>query len=211
MKFVLVMMKKEFTEMFYSRKSILLVIAVFIFFVYIGSQILSTSTVDDFYLLAIMISWAPIQFSLDSILSDKRNQTLEIMLVSGKIGFVFMVKLITVLLSALVPFIIMFIFFIVNGYNILPSLLFYFVTPLLFWLGGCSAMMIIIFFNDEKSAAFFSLISMFFIIGLTKIVFYLNYIYSGIASIAFLVSLTALFTLATKFVFKHTKIFLKNM
>jgi hypothetical protein len=205
------MIKKELTELCYSRKSLILVIAVFGFFIYIGRQILSNLAINDFYLLAIMTSWSTNQFVLDSILSDKRNQTLEIMLVSGKIGLVFLAKMITLLFLSLVPFVIIFCFFMINGHNILPTFFYYVMTPLLFWLGACSAMMIIIFFNDEKSASFYGLISVFFIIAVIRMIFYLNSRFTQLAGIVFLVLLSVLFTWISQLLFKQTKIFLKNL
>jgi ABC-type Na+ efflux pump permease subunit len=207
----LVLIKKELTEIFYSRKTLLLFIGVFVFFIYIGTQIVSDQAVDDFYLLAIMSSFCINQFSIDSILSDKRNQILEILFVLNKTGIIFLAKITSVLLLSLVPFITMFVFFMINGHNILPSPAFYIITPLLFWLAACSLMMTAIFFNDEKSASFSAIACLSLILGVIKLLFYFNSLYAPIIGVVFLLLLTIIVTLTAKLVFKNTKIFLKNL
>jgi hypothetical protein len=81
-----------------------------------------------------------------------------------------------------------------NGYNILNSISFYFNTLLLFWIGGCAGSMTVIFFNDERIAGMFGVVSVLFTIALAKAMFFLNNLYNEAAGTLFLILLAVCIT-----------------
>jgi hypothetical protein len=214
MNFVCAMIKKELTEILYAKKSLILVAVSIVGVLYMCNitDSIVNNTDNVCYLITILMSiTSALQFMSESILSDKRNQTLEIMAVSGKLGLIFFIKILTIILLCLIPFIIFYVYFKFNGYNILNSILLYVNTLFLFWISGCAASMIVIFFNDERTAAMFGVISLLLTVGLVKIMFFLNNLYNEMAGALFLSLLAVCITGIANLFFKHTKIYLKNL
>ena len=214
MLYILAIIKKEFIEIIYSKKNIALITLTLLFFLYMSHTTynLMFNVNNVSYLIAILISMATsLQFMSESILSDKRNQTLEIMLVAKKLEAVFIAKMITIVILSIIPFVIFHISFLIAGINILDSVFMYFNTLFLFWIGGCVASMIVIFFNDERSAALFGISSLLIIIGLIRAMFFITETFSGVAGMILLYIILILTTFAARLLFKNTKIYLKNL
>jgi hypothetical protein len=208
------MIKKELTEIVYAKKNLVLFAIGIIMVLYMcnTTDSIINNTDNMCYLITIILSiGSAMQFMSESILSDKRNQTLEIMAVSGKLGLVFFIKILTIILLCLIPFAIFYCYFMLNGYNILNSLSLCVNTLLLFWIGGYSASIIVIFFNDERTAAMFGVISLLLAVGLVKVMFFLNNVYNEMAGTLFLSLLAVCITGFANLFFKHTKIYLKNL
>jgi len=214
MNFIFAMIKKEILEILYAKKSIVLCIGTFFLMIYLSNTtyVLINNTDNSCYLLTTLVSIAiALQFISESILSDKRSQIFEIMIVSNKLSYLFFAKMITIVILCLIPYSLLFCYFLFNGINILYDFSLYLNTLLFFWIGGCSASIIVVFFNDERSAAIFGVISLLFIVVLIRAMFFLMEEYTALAGVLFLFLLAILITIIAKLLFKNTKIYLKNL
>jgi len=214
MGFICEIIKKELTEIIYFKKSLFFSIISILICIYLSltTDSLINNTDNSCYLLSIIMSLAQgLQFMTDSILSDKRNQTLEVMIVAEKINSVFFAKMITTVILCSVPFIIYYCFFAVTGLNILYSKSLFFNTLLFFWLGGCLVAIIVIFFNDEKNVAIPAVFILFLFVGLVKAMFIFNERYSETLGTILLSFLAVFVTLIAILFYKNTKMYLKNL
>jgi len=226
MGFICEIIKKEFTEILSFKKSLFFYIIVIPIMIYMGVSTDGFSIMDgglidtgsffnnanvSCYLISLMMSLASLQLMAESFLSDKRNQTLEVMIAAGKLNSVFFAKMITAVILCSVPFAIYYCYSLTAGLNILHSIPILFDTLLYFWIGGCAAAMMIIFFNDERSAAIPGIIIILLICVLARAMFVFNERYSETLGTALLFLIAAGVTFLATVFYKHTKMYLLNM
>lgn len=210
------LVKKEFIEIRYSYKNLLMVGGVFILFLWmvrVENNIAPLIPVDSgnfYYVIAIFISsFMPANFLMESILADKRNQTFERYFVSGNIKVIIFAKLSAMSIFGIIPFFIFYLYFLFNGINIIDNIFIALNTPLYFWIGLCMVTIITFPFSDEKSVAF---AAMPFLISIMGLLFLNDYIAANYHP-AFTSIVTIMCATVTTFVgyksYKNTKYFLR--
>lgn len=112
------LVKKEFIEIRYSYKNLLMVGGVFIFFLWMVrvenniAPLIPMDLGNFYYVIAIFISsFMPANFLMESILADKRNQTFERYFVSGNIKVIIFAKLSAMSIFGIIPFFIFYVYF----------------------------------------------------------------------------------------------------
>jgi hypothetical protein len=216
MKYFLALVKKEFIEIRYSYKNLLMAAGLFILFLWIAradnniSPLIPIDWNNAYYVIAIFISsLLPSNFLMESILTDKANQTFERYFVSGNIKIIMFAKLSAMSILCIIPFFIFYAYFLFNGINIIDNIFIAFNTLLYFWIGLCIVTIITFPFNDEKSVAF---ACMPFIISIMGLLYLNDYIAVNYHP-AFTFIITIICATVTTFVgyksYKNTKYFLR--
>jgi ABC-type Na+ efflux pump permease subunit len=148
-------------------------------------------------------------FLMNSILSDKRNQTFERYFVSGNIKTIMFAKLSAMSIFSIIPFIIFYTYFLFNGINIIDNIFIAFNTPQFFWILLCLMTIFTFIFNDENSVSFAGIPCILFATGL---IFLNNFIatnYHPILTCIVTIICTVIVTVVAYKVYKKTKYFLK--
>ncbi|MDR1232232.1 MAG: ABC transporter permease, partial [Spirochaetaceae bacterium] len=121
--------KKEYIEIKYSWKQLLMYGFVFVLFIFLTGSLENNPPLiqlnwnNIYYFITIFISsLMPSNFLMESILSDKRNQTFERYFVSGNIKTIMFAKLSAMSVLGVVPFIIFYIYLLFNGINIIDNI-----------------------------------------------------------------------------------------
>jgi hypothetical protein len=207
------LVKKEFIEIGYSRKSLLLMAIMFVLIFYIinESGIMTTNPNDELCLLVTFLAAfsIPMNFLMESILSDKSNQTLERYFVMGKIKVVMFAKFFTMTIIGIIPISVFYITFLLNGINIINNIYTLINMPLYFWIGSSIALIVIFIFNDEKSISFASMPCILLMVGLIKLNYYIGTNYNSLFTCIITVSLAVIMTFVGYKFYKNTKYFLK--
>jgi hypothetical protein len=208
------LVKKEYIEIRYSWKNVLMYGFMFVFFIWIVYELENHATLINwnniYYVIAIFLcSFMPSNFLTESILSDKRNQTFERYFVSENIKTIMFAKLSAMSILGIIPFIVFYTYFLCNGVNIIDNIFMAINTPLYFWISLCVMTMVSFLFNDERSIAFAGVPYLILLAGLL----YLNdflaaRLYPAVTLIATIVCAVAVTFIAYTF-YKKTKYFLK--
>jgi hypothetical protein len=206
------LVKKEFIEIRYSWKNLLIAVFVCVFFFYLitASDMLIHNVGNSCYLITILCTcFTPMNFLTESILSDKRNQTLERYFVAGKIRTVMCAKYVTITIIGIIPFVAFYMTFLLNGIYIITNVYTVINTLLYVWIGSSIAAIVIFLFNDEKTISFAAMPCMLLVLGLIKLNYYIETTYNIVYTciITMLAAVITLF-LCYKF-YKNTKCFLK--
>jgi hypothetical protein len=206
------LVKKEYIEIKYSWKNLLMSGFMFVFFGYIVT--VSDKVINNYdnvcYIVTFLLSITiPLQFLTESILSDKRNQTFERYFVSGNIKTIMAAKFFAMSVLGIIPFIIFHIYFLTQGINIINSVFVLVNTPLYYWIGLSIAVIIMFIFNDEKSISFIGVPCLLLVLGLI----YINHIIAINHNPVFTCIITIVCAVITTFIgyrfYKKTKYFLK--
>jgi hypothetical protein len=212
MDYFLELVKKEYIEIRYSWKNLLLVGFMVVFFGYIVTT--SDKVINNYdntcYIVTFLLSVSiPLQFLTESILSDKRNQTFERYFVSGNIRTIMLAKFSAMSVLGIIPFIIFHTYFLTQSINIINNVFVLVNTPLYYWIGLCIATIIMFIFNDEKSVSFVGVPCLLLVLGLI----YINYIIAINHNPLFTCIITIICAVITTFIgyrfYKNTKYFLK--
>jgi hypothetical protein len=208
------LVKKEYIEIKYSWKQLLMYGFMFGVFVYFTEELKNNAPLIQFnnfyYFLTILFSSImPSNFLMESILSDKRNQTFERYFVSGNIKTIMFAKLSAMGVLGIIPFIVFNTYLLFNGINIIDNIFMALNTPLYFWISLCIMTIVNFLFNDEKSAAFAGMPFLILIMGLLYLNDFLTAkFYPAITVITTIVCAVVVTFIAYKF-YKKTKYFLK--
>jgi ABC-type Na+ efflux pump permease subunit len=206
------MIKKEFIEIRYSYKNIFFIGIMFAVLFYIAQTEIEflNNTENMFYIVTFIVSMAiPSQFISESIFSDKRNQTFERYFVSGNIKTIMFAKYFGISILFIIPFIAFYVYFLLNGINVIESVYVLFNTPLYYWIGLCSITIASFIFNDEKALSLSCLPCLLLVIGIIQLNHYVGTIFHPIFTCLISVLCTFVFTLLAYRFFKNTKYFLK--
>ncbi|WP_461254962.1 hypothetical protein [Treponema sp. R80B11-R83G3] len=212
MGYFLGLVKKEFIEIRYSYKQLIMygcMYALFIFFVNTeGNTLIPTNNV--YYILAVFISaFMPSNFLMESILSDKRNQTFERYFVSGNIKKIMLAKLSAMSIFGIVPFFIFYAYFLIKGINIIDTIFMAINTPFYFWTALCIITAVTFPFSDEKSVGFAGLPCLLAIIGIIIANDYIAANYHPAFTCIITIVCAVVATIIAYKVYKNTKYFLK--
>jgi ABC-type Na+ efflux pump permease subunit len=206
------LVKKEYIEIRYSWKNLLLAGFIFVFFGYTVTT--SDKVINNYdntcYILTFLLSITiPLQFLTESILSDKRNQTFERYFVSGNIKTIMLAKFFAMSVLGIIPFAIFYTYFLTQDINIINSVFVLINTPLYYWIGLCIATIIMFVFNDEKSISFIGVPCLILILGLI----YINHIiainYNPMVTCIITIACAVISTFIGYRFYKKTKYFLK--
>jgi ABC-type Na+ efflux pump permease subunit len=206
------LVKKEFIEIRYSYKQLIMygcMYAVFIYFAKSGSNLIIPIN-NFYYFLAIFFScFMPGNFLIESILSDKRNQTFESYFVSGNIKKIMLAKISAMSLFGIVPFFIFYVYFLIEGINIIDTVFMALNTPFYFWIALCLVTANTFPFSDEKSVSFACLPCLLVIIGIIIANDYIAANYHPIFTCFISIVCAVIATIIAYKVYKNTKYFLK--
>jgi 4-amino-4-deoxy-L-arabinose transferase-like glycosyltransferase len=218
MKYFLELVKKEYIEIKYSWKQLLLYGLMFVAFFFFVAEVeknapLNTSSIqfnNYYYFLTIFLGFfAPSNLLMESIFSDKRNQTFERYFVSGNIKTIMFAKLSAISVFGIIPFIIFYTYLLFNGINIIDNIYAAINTPLYFWICLCVTIIISFLFNDEKSASLACMPFLLLVAGLLYLNDFLAVkFYPAITVIVTIICAAVVAVIAYKF-YKKTKYFLK--
>ena len=214
MEYLWELIKKEYIEIKYSWKQLLLYGFMFVAFFYFVTVLENNEPIIKFnnvyYFVTIFFSFfASGNLLMESIFSDKKNQTFERYFVSGNIKTIMFAKLLAMSVFGIIPFIVFYTYLLFNGINIIDNIFMAINTPFYFWI--CLGVMIIVsfIFNDEKSASLACMPFLLFIVGLL----YLNDYLAVSISPAITVIITIVCAVVVTFIayrfYKKTKYFLK--
>jgi hypothetical protein len=206
------LVKKEYIEIRYSWKNLLLYISMLGFFVFFANkEINSTVSYNNFnYILAMFFSAImPGNFLMESFFSDKRNQTFERYFVSGNIKTIMFAKLSAMSIFGIVPFILFYVYFLIKGINIIDTVYMAINTPFYFWTALCIIMAITFPFSNEGSVSFVVLPCLLVIIGIMIVNDYIAANYHPIFSCIIAIVCAVVATIIAYKAYKNTKYFLK--
>ena len=214
------LVKKEFIEIRYSYKQLIFYVGFYGIVIYALNSVINLITIINpivpinwnnagYCILIIFSSFAPSNFLMESILSDKNNQTFERYFVSGNIKNIMLAKLSAMSILGIVPFFIFDVYLLINGINVIETIFLAINTPFYFWIALCVVMIFTFPFSDEKSASFACipcLVGMF-------VIFYTNdYVatnYHPVFTCIITLVCTVVVTIIAYKVYKNTKYFLK--
>ena len=208
------LVKKEYIEIKYSWKQLLLYGFMFAFFFWIVAELENTSSPIQFnnvyYAITIFISFLmPSGFLMESIYSDKRNQTFERYLVSDNIKTIMFAKLSAMSVLGIIPFIVFHAYLLFNDINIINNIFTALNTPLYFWICLCIMTIVCFLFNDEKTIGLAAMPFMLLILGLLYLNDFLAVkFFPAITVIVTIVCAVVVTFIAYKF-YKNTKCFLR--
>jgi len=214
------LVKKEFIEIRYSYKQLILYACMYGLGIYVTNSFLnsinSINTIvpinwnnAGYFIVVFLSSFMPGNFLIESILSDKNNQTFERYFVSGNIKIIMLAKLSAMSILGIVPFFIFYIYFLINGANIIDTVFTAINTPFYFWIALCAVMIFTFPFSDEKSVAFACIPCL---LAMVVIIFTNDYVaanYHPSFTCAITIACTAAVTLIAYKIYKTTKYFLK--
>jgi len=206
------LVKKEYIEIRYSWKNILLYILMLGFFVFFANkEINPTASYNNFnYILAMFFSAImPGIFLMESFFSDKRNQTFERYFVSGNIKTIMFAKLSAMSILGIAPFILFYVYFLIKGINIIDTVYMAINTLFYFWIALCIIMSVTFPFSSEGSLTFVILPCLLVIIGIMIANDYIAANYHPVMSCITTIVCAAVVTIIAYKVYKNTKYFLK--
>jgi hypothetical protein len=151
----------------------------------------------------------PGNFLMESIFSDKRNQIFERYFVSGNIKKIMLAKLSAMSIFGIAPFFIFYIYFLIEGINIIDTVFVAINTPFYFWIGLCILTAATFPFSDEKSASFACLPCLLVIIGIIIANDYIAANYHPVFTCFISIACAFIATVIAYKVYKNTKYFLK--
>lgn len=211
------LVKKEFLEIRYSYKQLIMYGGMYVIFAYLvyvtetePYTVINYTIININYVLAIFISsFMSSNFLMESILSDKRNQTFERYFVSGNIKNIMLAKLSAMSIFGIVPFFMFFGYSLIKGINIIDTVFTAINTPFYFWIALCVVTTITFPFSNETSISFLCLPCLLAIFGIIIANDYIaaNFhpMFTCITTIACAVTATIIAYKA----YKNTKYFLK--
>ena len=210
------LVKKEYIEIRYSWKQLLMYGFMFVFFIWGVYEFENHTPLyiinwnNLLYFLTVFLSSIMLgNFLMESILSDKRNQSFERYFVSGNIKTIMFAKLSALSVLGIIPFFIFYTYLRFNGVNIIDNIFMAINTPLYFWIGLCIMTIVCFLLNDEKSIAYAAIPSLILMAGLL----YLNDFLGVKLNPAFTVITTMICAVIVTFIaykmYKKTKYFLK--
>jgi len=162
------------------------------------------------YFIAIFLSsFMPSNFLMESILSDKSNQTFERYFVSGNIKNILLAKLFAMSILAIVPFFIFNAYFLINGSNIIDTVFKAINTPFYFWIALCAVTIFTFPFSDEKSVSLACIPGLLVIVGIFIVNDYIAANFHPVLSCIVTVVFAVVVTLIAYKLYKTTKYFLK--
>jgi len=220
MGYFLGLVKKEFIEIRYSYKQLILYAGMYGLGIYVANSFLNSinqiNTIvpinwnnAGYFIAVFLSSFMPSNFLMESILSDKNNQTFERYFVSGNIKNIMFAKLFAMSILGIVPFYIFNIYFLINGTNIINSVFLAIDTPFYFWIALCVVTIFTFPFSDEKSVSFACIPCL---LGMLVIFFINDYIaanYHPVLSCIFTIACAVVITIIAYKAYKNTKYFLK--
>ena len=211
------LVKKEYIEIRYSWKQLLWYGLLFVAFFYFTTEIEKNSPMyrsgiqfnNFYYFLTIFFGFfGSGNLLIDSIFSDRKNQTFERYFVSGNIKTIMFAKLSAMSIFSLIPFIVFDIYLLFIGINIFDNVFMALNTPFYFWISLCVVIIIAFLFNDEKSA---SLACMPFLILMAGLLYLNDFLavrfFPAITVIVTIVCVVIVTFIAYRF-YKNTKCFL---
>lgn len=206
------LVKKEFIEIRYSWKNLLFYGGMFPIFIYLvnyeGNPIISYN--NFYYILSMFFSsFMPSSFLMESILSDKRNQTFERYFVSGNIKEIMFAKLSAMSIFGIVPFIMFYVYLLINGINIIDTVYMALNTPFYFWIALCMITAVTFPFSNETSVAFAGLPCLLVMLGIIIANDYLAVKYFPAITVIITIVCAIIVTVIAYKVYKNTKYFLK--
>jgi len=159
------LVKKEFIEIRYSYKQLILYAGFLGIGIYAANSVLNPTTPINsivpinwnnpvYFIVVFICSFMPSNFLMESILSDKNNQTFERYFVSGNIKNIMLAKLSAMSILGIVPFFMFYAYLLINGINIIDTIFMIINTPFYFWIALCVVMIFTFPFSDEKSVSF---------------------------------------------------------
>jgi hypothetical protein len=146
---------------------------------------------------------------MESILSDKNNQTFERYFVSGNIKIIMLAKLSAMSILGIVPFFIFNTYFQINGINIINTVFMAINTPFYFWIALCVVTIFTFPFSDEKSVTFACMPCLLAMAGIFFANDYVAANYHPVFTCIITMVCTIVTTIIAYKVYKNTKYFLK--
>jgi hypothetical protein len=214
------LVKKEFIEIRYSYKQLILYAGIYGLGIYVINSFLnSINQINSivpinwnnagYFIVVFLSSFAAGNFLIESILSDKNNQTFERYFVSGNIKTIMLAKLSTMSILGILPFFIFYAFFLINGANIIDTVFTAINTPFYFWIALCVVTILTFPFSDERSASFACMPCLLVIVGIFIANDYIAAHYHPVLSCIFTIACAVIATIIAYKVYKNTKYFLK--
>jgi hypothetical protein len=208
------LIKKEYIEMRYSWKQLLMYGFMFVFFIWMVYSVENHTPAINWnnvlYCMTIFFSsFMPGNFLMESILSDKRSQIFERYFVSGNIKTIMLAKLSAMSVLSIIPFFIFYAYLRFNGINIMDNIFMAMNTPLYFWIGLCIMIIICFLINDEKSIAFACIPSIILLVGLLYLNDFLIVKFNPVITVITTMICAVIVTFIAYKIYKKTKYFLK--
>jgi len=214
------LVKKEFIEIRYSYKQLILYAGFLGVGIYALNSIINPITLINpivpvnwnsagYFVLVFFSSLLPSNFLMESILSDKNNQTFERYFVSGNIKNIMLAKLFAMGILGIVPFYIYNVYFLINGINIINTVYLAINTPFYFWIALCAVMIFTFPFSDEKSVSLACIPSLLIIVGIFIVNDYIAANLHPVLSCVITIVCTIVVTFIAYKFYKTTKYFLK--
>jgi hypothetical protein len=212
MEYFLGLVKKEYIEIRYSWKNILMYCLMFVFFIYFAEAAhdpqINYNNLN--YIITIFFSAImPGNFLMESIFSDKRNQTFERYFVSGNIKTIMLAKLSAMSMFGIIPFIMFYTYFLIKGIYIIDTVFLAINTPFYFWIALCIITAITFPFSNEGSVSFICLPCLLVIIGIVIVNDYIGANYNPVFTCIITIVCAVVATIIAYKVYKNTKYFLK--
>jgi ABC-type Na+ efflux pump permease subunit len=146
---------------------------------------------------------------MESILSDKRNQTFERYFVSGNIKEIMFAKLSAMSIFGIAPFIMFYVYLLINGINIIDTFYMALNTPLYFWIALCMITAVTFPFSNETSVAFSGLPCLLVMLGMIIANDYLAVKYHPVFTCIISIVCAVIVIIIAYKIYKNTKYFLK--
>ena len=210
------LVKKEYIEIRHSWKQLLMYGFMFVFFIWVVYEfenhtplyIINWNNLLYFFTVSIS-SFMPSNFLMESILSDKRNQSFERYFVSGNIKTIMLAKLSAMSVLGIIPFFLFYTYLRFNGVNIIDNIFMAINTPLYFWIGLCIVTIICFLLNDEKSIAYACIRSLILMVGLLYLNDFLGTKFNPAITVITTIICAVIVTFIAYKMYKKTKYFLK--
>ena len=210
------LIKKEYIEIRYSWKQLLMYGFLFVFFIWAVYELgnytpLYTINLNNalYFLTVFISSFMSGNFLMESILSDKRNQSFERYFVSGNIKTIMLAKLSAMSVLSIIPFFIFYTYLRFNGINIIDNIFMAINIPLYFWIGLCIMTIICFLLNDEKSIAYACIPSLILMVGLLYLNDFLGVKFYPVITVITTMICAVIVTFIAYKMYKKTKYFLK--
>jgi len=220
MSYFLGLVKKEFIEIRYSYKQLILYAGIYGIGIYALNSVINPINIinpivpinwnnSGYFVLIFLSSFAPSNFLMESILSDKNNQTFERYFVSGNIKNIMLAKLSAMSILGIVPFFIFDVYLLINGINVIHTIYLAINTPFYFWTALCIITAITFPFSNEGSVSFVVFPCLLVIIGIMIVNDYIAANYHPIFSCIIAIVCAVVATIIAYKAYKNTKYFLK--
>jgi len=215
MKGLFIIIKKEFWEWRYSLKKIAILGVVFLFPIIAynseGSIFVAASSVGGVLIILTAVGGIT-QITAESILAEKKNKTLEI-LVSTRLSTISIIlgKIIPGMIVGLILSVIMFLIFLMLNIALVSSLSIPLIVNFLLFvfLSGFIVFIITLLIPDEKIFSITSIFILIAILGLLKALTIFHLPLTSIVTIPVLITLNILTSIIAKKLMIKTKLYLK--